>query len=233
MKNWAEVIESYGKIRTTCVTAEVPGVYAANQQIHGTLDPSKADMVGRYGVGFGTTFKQDMSVLPAISMVPDRENANHGRVGGMPGAEGGSLNRSGSGTKIDDDVAVHFGLPVPYFCTQQDVDDLGYCVDFTTQIFYPTFIASTGPDHGPLPTPPSMNKPAPVPPVAPDTPNPAVGAHNFAHVTWTNGLRDAILGHGMHVSPALRDEIEEHYKPLLLRAAAAGIIQPDGSLTED
>lgn len=92
MPSVAEVILRYSAtlgpqvMRTTMMALEVPGTFRAKQVVHGKLDVTQAldftttttlsdSMVRRYGQGFGAPIKQDLSVLPAISMLPDASHA--------------------------------------------------------------------------------------------------------------------------------------------------------------
>lgn len=83
-----DAIFTSGKVRTYCKSYFLPGVTAFDQVLTGVLKPGppldtgwtraqlSAALVARYGKGFGFPVTQDMTVLPAISLIPDPQNDN-------------------------------------------------------------------------------------------------------------------------------------------------------------
>ncbi len=105
MSALAKYVASLGNARLLTVRAvafEVAGFYHANQDIYGTLDVTAPDLpeghvpssdprsteadrhalaqayVKRYGQGIAPLWKQDLSVLPAISLIPTPDAAKRG-----------------------------------------------------------------------------------------------------------------------------------------------------------
>lgn len=136
-RNIAQAIAVSGLTGTVCVAYDVPGHFVANQHILGKFDPTAApgDYIGRYGHGFGLPKDFDTNVGQAESKVPDAEHANRGNLFG----ERMTFSRSGSGPKLDDDVAQGLGLPVGYVLTETDQADLRFCADFSNRVFFPLF----------------------------------------------------------------------------------------------
>lgn len=77
--------------RSGFIVDEVPNVYFSGQTIYGIYDPTQPidfstrftesdGYVRRYGSGAGRPVKQDLSVLPAISFIPDKDHAFKGAL---------------------------------------------------------------------------------------------------------------------------------------------------------
>jgi hypothetical protein len=166
---------------TECLSYEVPGVTTARTPLFGKLNPlaelvfdqgSEAlsrSMVARYGRGLGTPWRQDTSVLPAISLLPDAEFNNYGwrqEENWEPPNEAtlGTLGWSGG----------------PLSPTDQT--DLKACSNFTERVVKPlnrglavgaviTVAPPPAPEPSPKPAPPS---PAPSAPPVPSPSTPPV-----------------------------------------------------------
>jgi hypothetical protein len=132
----ADAIYSSGKVRTYCKAYYLPGVTTFQQVLTGLFNPgtspawdplwtgpqlSEAQIL-RYGHGFGRPVTQDLTVLPAISLLPDSAHDNYAAL------------YEETFEAPNANVLLLLGFATGYALSGWDRSDVRFCADFEAYV---------------------------------------------------------------------------------------------------